>query len=569
MTYLPEASMLSQVGKAKKTKAAGKQKKSYVPRPMNAWMIYRKAKSSEIAASGQKMSQSQMSQMISKQWKSEGQVVKAHYEQLAAIEARNHKALYPNYKYQPVSKEEKARQKELEKREKQIEKAALRKSKVPEPSPTPVPMLGHQVPYHLAAQHASLGPSPPYSTGSLPSSASTPSTSSETYDSTTTFSMCSSATSYTSSPPASDLPQFAMPDDHPSPSTIVPTGSTSTSRVPSGTSVVYHPNSPVPTPTELAMQFEWHVSEGPFAAPQVSEETAVDAFSADHASEDASQQPLYSEQFTFEDFLNPPQNEQLSVRTPPGLSRDLAINHDYATRQDVLNLELPIRSLPDPWVHQEVVEAASLLKEGWDQSVYTLPDVNVENLDAANALQVNVVSNEEPTFTLSPQDEADLTAYLQSIAAPGFDPSFTFDDLSQVQQQQQTSSIQESIDMFAYTTLEDAPQQQFVQYDNPQYYPSEMLESQAQVDPSHLVISSTSASQFTADKTTCVTPTVEQPSSNSNSYTPPPGASRAGARRVAGSWRPRPEFMAPTPPATTPQYLSPMPSSTWNGVQTS
>ena len=101
--------MLSQVGKAKKTKAAGKQKKSYVPRPMNAWMIYRKAKSSEIAASGQKMSQSQMSQMISKQWKSEGQVVKAHYEQLAAIEARNHKALYPNYKYQPASKEEKAK----------------------------------------------------------------------------------------------------------------------------------------------------------------------------------------------------------------------------------------------------------------------------------------------------------------------------------------------------------------------------------------------------------------------------------------------------------------------------
>lgn len=560
-----DTSRPSQVGRAKKTKTT-KQKKSYVPRPMNAWMIYRKDKSASIisAPGYTKLSQSQMSQIISKQWKAETKAVKDHYEQLAAIEALNHKAMYPDYKYQPMSKEEKARQKELEKREKQIEKAALKKSKLPEPSPAPLPMLGHHVPYHLAAQHASLGPSPPYSTGSLPSSASTPSTSGEAYDSAanTSSSMSSSSTSYTSSPPTSDLPQFAMPtDDHSTPSTIVPPGSTSTSRVPSGASVVYHPSPSASTPVEPAMQYEWHLSEGPFTAPQPPEEGASDAFGADHASEDASQQPLYSEQFEFSDLLNPPQNEGLPVRDPSASSTNLSFDSHDATLQDVLALDLPILNMPGPW-HEEAVQVSQALKEGWDQSVYTLPpNIDVENLEAANALQVDVVSSEELPFSLSPEDEADLTAYLQSIAGPEFNSDFSFENLGQDQQQQQT--LAESLDMFQFTTLQDTPQQ-YMQYDNSQFYPQQMLESQfqqqQQVDPSLLMVSAPPMPQYAPDNASPVAPVAE----STSSYTPPPGAARAGARRVAGSWRPPPQFMAPTPPVGTPQYLSPIPSGSWN-----
>ncbi|KAK7692861.1 hypothetical protein QCA50_004496 [Cerrena zonata] len=340
-----------------------------------------------------KKSQSELSRDISIAWKSESKVVRDHYERLAAIEALNHKTMYPDYKYQPMSKEDKARQKELDKREKQIEKAAQKKSKIPESSPAPLPMLGHQVPYHLAAQHASMGPSPPYSTGSLPSSASTPSTSGEAYDSAanSNSSLCSSSTSYTSSPPTSDLPQFAMPpDDHSTPSTIVP-GSTSTSRVPSSSSVMYHPSPSASTPVDPPMQYEWHVSEGPFSAPEPIVENVSDAFGADHASEDASQQPLYSERFQFEDFLNPPENEQLPVCLSPTLPMRRMFDIDYATQQDVLNLDLPVLGLSGPW--PEAMKLNTILKEGWDQSVYTLPDINVD-LDAATSLQVNVIPSE-------------------------------------------------------------------------------------------------------------------------------------------------------------------------------
>ncbi|KAK7692862.1 hypothetical protein QCA50_004497 [Cerrena zonata] len=132
-------------------------------------------------------------------------------------------------------------------------------------------------------------------------------------------------------------------------------------------------------------------------------------------------------------------------------------------------------------------------------------------------------------------------------------------------QDQQQQPLTESMNMFSFENPSD-PSHQYLQFDNSQFYPPQMLESEVQqqhIDPSQFMVSAPVTSQYASNNASPATPAVD----STSSYTPPPGAARAGARRVAGSWRPPPQFLVPTP-AGTPQYLSPAPSAPWSGLST-
>ena len=151
------------------------------PRPPNAWIIYRSAKVREMSSEnpGQpRKVQADVSREISERWRTESPEVKAHYERLADEKKAEHQLLFPNYRFQPMKKEEKEKLKEEKRLEKERERAQSKKGRgrqQPYPErPLPVPM--HALPAQVPAMGAynPNGPSPPLSIASssqdLPSS---------------------------------------------------------------------------------------------------------------------------------------------------------------------------------------------------------------------------------------------------------------------------------------------------------------------------------------------------------------------------------------------------------------
>ena len=147
------------------------------PRPPNAWILYRSDKLRELAERrdphAPKRLQADISKEISEMWKSEDPVVKREYERIADIKKQEHRTQYPNYKFQPVRKEDKARQREEEKAEKARVKEELKKAKAqhvpylqsyaaPSSSRQTLPYVPPYDPYDPN------GPSPPLSAASSP-----------------------------------------------------------------------------------------------------------------------------------------------------------------------------------------------------------------------------------------------------------------------------------------------------------------------------------------------------------------------------------------------------------------
>ncbi|KII92243.1 hypothetical protein PLICRDRAFT_103505, partial [Plicaturopsis crispa FD-325 SS-3] len=79
------------------------------PRPPNAWIIYRSDKLQQLAPPpGQKSPpQADVSRTIAKMWRQESDPVREHYERLAEKKKAEHAIMYPNYRFQPMKKEEK------------------------------------------------------------------------------------------------------------------------------------------------------------------------------------------------------------------------------------------------------------------------------------------------------------------------------------------------------------------------------------------------------------------------------------------------------------------------------
>lgn len=93
-----------------------------VPRPPNAWILYRSDKVRELelraGPSKPRRPQAEISKEISIMWKEELPEVKAGYEKAAAIKKAIHAAKYPDYRFKPQKKEAKQREKELVKAQK-------------------------------------------------------------------------------------------------------------------------------------------------------------------------------------------------------------------------------------------------------------------------------------------------------------------------------------------------------------------------------------------------------------------------------------------------------------------
>ncbi|KAK0455400.1 uncharacterized protein EV420DRAFT_1272450 [Desarmillaria tabescens] len=159
------------------------------PRPPNAWILFRSdmVRIMPKPANGSSQ-QSVVSKAISKLWAEADPAIKHEYERRAEIRKQEHHEMYPNYRFQPVKKEDKERRKEEDRQAKERNRRSGRKARGSnryEPYPTastsavttgpfpyPIPHffpLGTQS-YH----HGPLGPTPPMSAAPSPSPENSP-----------------------------------------------------------------------------------------------------------------------------------------------------------------------------------------------------------------------------------------------------------------------------------------------------------------------------------------------------------------------------------------------------------
>ncbi|KAG6832501.1 hypothetical protein H0H87_001426 [Tephrocybe sp. NHM501043] len=148
-----------------------------IPRPPNSWILYR----SDMVAClpppppGTTRSQADVSKIISAMWKSEKPEVKAEYERRAEVKKLEHAAMYPNYRYAPMSKEAKEELKKAKEDKKRKKKQRDATVIVPEGSRArmgrDLPFTSHSYPFHPldSSQHVHSGPSPPMSAAASPS----------------------------------------------------------------------------------------------------------------------------------------------------------------------------------------------------------------------------------------------------------------------------------------------------------------------------------------------------------------------------------------------------------------
>ncbi|KAF9484489.1 hypothetical protein BDN70DRAFT_872518 [Pholiota conissans] len=102
--------MPPQRGPSPKPKPSGNGEKK-VPRPANAWIIFRRdmMESFRKQPGNMRLSQGELSSMFAEMWRALPPNERSYYESKARDAAAKHKELHPNYKYQPQKKEEKLR----------------------------------------------------------------------------------------------------------------------------------------------------------------------------------------------------------------------------------------------------------------------------------------------------------------------------------------------------------------------------------------------------------------------------------------------------------------------------
>ncbi|TWU78744.1 hypothetical protein ED733_006594 [Metarhizium rileyi] len=72
-----------------------------IPRPRNAFILYRQHHQSQVTAENPKLSNPEISKIIGDKWKHESEDVKDNWKKLAEEEKQRHQHQYPNYRYQP------------------------------------------------------------------------------------------------------------------------------------------------------------------------------------------------------------------------------------------------------------------------------------------------------------------------------------------------------------------------------------------------------------------------------------------------------------------------------------
>ncbi|KAK5111906.1 hypothetical protein LTR62_004638 [Meristemomyces frigidus] len=107
ITFIPTAPMAP---KSKTTKAvASKDASDRVPRPPNAFIIYRKDWHPRIVAENPGLHNNAISVILGNQWRHESEAVRAAYKQKADEVKRQHELAHPEYQYQPRKPSEKKR----------------------------------------------------------------------------------------------------------------------------------------------------------------------------------------------------------------------------------------------------------------------------------------------------------------------------------------------------------------------------------------------------------------------------------------------------------------------------
>jgi HMG (high mobility group) box len=143
------------------------------PRPPNAWILYRSDKLQELPPpplGHPKPTQAEVSKIISAQWRTETEDVRALYEQRAEMAKAEHARLYPNYRFAPMKKAEKDRIREEKRQAREQERAGrrVRGRVAPYPPPYAAPPFNTSVP--LSIRHVfPNAPSTSPSTSSAPS----------------------------------------------------------------------------------------------------------------------------------------------------------------------------------------------------------------------------------------------------------------------------------------------------------------------------------------------------------------------------------------------------------------
>ncbi|KAF7308113.1 High mobility group box [Mycena kentingensis (nom. inval.)] len=147
------------------------------PRPPNAFILYR----SDMCKKYQGSVQRDISKFVSQQWHNETADVRAKYEALAEEKKREHARMYPNYKFKPVSAEEKRAMKEerervlAEKEYARLERLRLEQERI---IAKKYPFLVERAAAPSASSSGSMPPydasMPPYDVSMLPYDASMP-----------------------------------------------------------------------------------------------------------------------------------------------------------------------------------------------------------------------------------------------------------------------------------------------------------------------------------------------------------------------------------------------------------
>ncbi|KAK0241988.1 hypothetical protein EDD85DRAFT_1020677 [Armillaria nabsnona] len=167
---------------------AGSSSSAKPPRPPNAWILFRSdmVRVMPKPASGAAQ-QSVVSKAISKLWAEADPAIKHEYERRAEIRKQEHAEMYPDYRFQPVKKEDKERQKEEAKQAKERSRRSGRKDRGSnryEPYPTASTSAVTTAPFPYAIPHfyplsqpfhpAPHGPTPPMSAAPSPSPENSP-----------------------------------------------------------------------------------------------------------------------------------------------------------------------------------------------------------------------------------------------------------------------------------------------------------------------------------------------------------------------------------------------------------
>ncbi|KAJ9061767.1 hypothetical protein DSO57_1015141 [Entomophthora muscae] len=75
--------------------------KNAIPRPKNSFMVYRQEKQEEIISKNGRINNTLISEIAGYMWRTEDEEVKKAYRDKAEIGKREHRLLYPDYKYTP------------------------------------------------------------------------------------------------------------------------------------------------------------------------------------------------------------------------------------------------------------------------------------------------------------------------------------------------------------------------------------------------------------------------------------------------------------------------------------